>query len=133
MIRVSYKSVSHKKKKTCIMVFLVKISFWYSRHPLSRIFTMSNFSFVTFCILINFPCKSVRCLKHRYLKFSLCRTIFSVALVIFGLFPIPYLKHWHEVFEWIILFISGIQMLITALTKLCLENRSYIFSTFFLG
>ena len=59
------------------------------------------------------------------------RTIFSVPLVIFGLFPIRYLEHSHEVFEWIILFISGIWMLITALTKLPSEVCSFFFSTLF--
>ena len=41
--------------------------------------------------------------------------------MIFGLLPIRYVEHLNEVFEWIILFISGIRMLITALTKLCSE------------
>ena len=39
----------------------------------------------------------------------------------FALFSIRYPEHWNEVFELIILFISGIQMLITALIKLCSE------------
>ena len=88
----------------------------YFEYPLSRDFTVSNFPFGSFSILINFPYKSVRYLEFRYLQLSLCRTIFSVHSVTFGLFLIRYLKHWNEIFEWIILFISGIQILTIAFT-----------------
>ena len=71
----------------------------YLEYPLSQIFTMSNFLFGPFSILINFPYKSVRYLELRYLELSLCRTIFSVPSVIFGLFSIGYLEHSNEVFE----------------------------------
>ena len=76
----------------------------YSRQPLSRIPAISNFHYVElfiglFSILINFPYKSGRYLEFRYLELSLCRTIFSVPLVIFGLSPIRYLEHSDEVFE----------------------------------
>ena len=66
-------------------------SFNYSRHPLSGTFTMSNFLCGPFSILINFSYKSVRYLKLRHLKLSLCRAIFSVPSVIFG--PIRPLEH----------------------------------------
>ena len=108
----------------------------YSRHslsrilyPLSRTFTMSNFLFGPFSILINFYRKSVPYLKLRSLK--LFWTIFSVPSVIFGLFSIGYLEYSNKVFKWIIPFISGIRMLITALTKLCSEVCSFFFSTSF--
>ena len=92
---------------------------------------MSIFLFGPFSILISFTYKSVPYLELRYLELSLCRTIFSVPSVIFGLFSIRYLEHSNEVFERIIMFISGIRMLIiTALTKLCSEGRSFFFSTF---
>ena len=103
----------------------------YLEYLLSQTFTLSNFLFGPCNILINFPYKSVRYLELRYLEFSLCRTIFSVPSVIIGLFPIGYLEHSNEVFEWIILFILGIRMLITALTKLCSEVCSFFFSTSF--
>ena len=98
---------------------------------LSRTFTMSNYLFDPFSILINFPYKSARYLELRYLEFSLCRTIFSVPSAIFGPFPIRYLEHSNGVFEWIILFISCIRMLITALTKLCSEFCYFFISTLF--
>ena len=76
---------------------------------------------------MSFPYKSVRYLELRYLELLLCQTICLVPSVIFGLFPIRYLEHSNEVFEWILLFISGIRMLITALIKLCLEVCSFFF------
>ena len=88
---------------------------------------MSNFLSAPFIILFNFPYKFVQYLKPCYLKFSLCRTTFSVSSVIFRLFPIPYLEHLNEVLEWIILFISGIRMLVIALIKLCSEVSSFLF------
>ena len=100
----------------------------YLEYPLSRTFTMSKFLIDSFSILIKFPYKSVGYLELCYLKLSLRRTIFSVPSVIFGLFPIRYLEHSNEVFEWIILFISGIRILITALTILCSEVCSFFFS-----
>ena len=103
----------------------------YLGHPLSRTFTMSNFLFGPFSILINFSYKSVRYLERRYLKLSLRQTIFSVPSVIFGLFSICFLEHLNVVFEWIILFISGIQMPITASAKLCSEVWPFFFSTSF--
>ena len=103
----------------------------YLKYPLSRTFTMSNFLFCPFSILINFPYKFVRYLEFRYLELSLCRTIFSVPSVIFELFPIGYLEHSNEVFEWIIPFISGIWMLIIALKKFCSEVYSFFFSISF--
>ena len=80
--------------------------------------SISNFHYVEFIfgpfsILINFPYKSFRYLELGYHKLSLCRTIFSVLSFIFELFPIRYLEHLNEVFESIILIISGIRMLIT--------------------
>ena len=104
-------------------IFTVDIR--YLEYPLSRPFTMSNFLFGLFSILINFPFKSVRHLEVRYLERSLCRTIFLVPSVIFGLFPIRYLEHSNAVFEWIMLFISDIRILITALTKLWLSVLSF--------
>ena len=98
----------------------------YLEYPLFRIFTMSNFLFGVFSILVNFPY-----LELRYLVLSLCRTIVSVPSVIFGLFLIRFLEYSNEVFEWIIIFISGIRILITALTKLCSEVCFCIFSTSF--
>ena len=56
----------------------------YLEYPLSRTFTMLILLFGPLNILMNFPYKSVR-----YLELSLCRTIFSVPSVIFGLLPIP--------------------------------------------
>ena len=103
----------------------------YLKYPLSRTFIMSNFLFGPFSILINFPYKSARYLERRYLELSLCRTIFSVPSVIFGLFAIGSLEHSNDVFEWIIPFISGIPMLLTALTKLCSEVCSFFFSKSF--
>ena len=90
---------------------------------------MSNFLFGPFSILSNFPYKSVRYLELCYLELSLCRTIFSAPSVIFGLFPIRYLEHSNKVFKWIILFISGIRILITALAKLYSEVCPFFFST----
>ena len=109
----------------CICIHEITVDIRYLEYPLSRTFITSNFLFGPFSILINFSYKSVRYLELRSLELSLCRTIFSVSSVIFGLFPIGYLEH--EVFEWIILFISGIRMLITALTKLCSEVCSFFF------
>ena len=103
----------------------------YLEYLLSGTFTMWNFLFRYFSILIDLPYKSVRYLELRYLKFSLCRPIFSVPSIIFGVFPILYLWHLNEVFEWIILFISGIRMLITALSQVCSEVCTLFFSTFF--
>ena len=94
-------------------------------------FSKLNFSFGLFSILINFLYKSVQYLELCYLELSLCQTIFWFPSIIFGLFPIHYLKHSNEVLEWIILFISVIQILITALTKLCSEVCSFFFSTSF--
>ena len=103
---------------------------------LSRIPVISNFHFVRnlfgpFSILNNVLSKSDRYVELRYLEVSLWRTIFSVNPVIFWLFSIPYLEHSNEVFQWIILFISSIWMLITALTKLCSEVSSSFLSTSF--
>ena len=70
------------------------------------------------------------CKRTPYLNFSLCQKNFSVPSVIFGLFPIHYLEHSNEVFEWIILFISGTWMLITALKKFVRVFFSF-FSTSF--
>ena len=105
----------------------------YLEHLLSQTFTLSNFLFDPFSILINFPYKSVWYLELRYLKLSLCRIIFSIPSVMIGLFPTSHLEHSNEVFEWIILFISGIRirMLTTALTKLCSEVCCFFFSTSF--
>ena len=103
----------------------------YLKYPLSRTFTMSNFLFSSFRILINFHYKTVWYLELRYPELSLCCTIFSVHSVIFGLFLIRYLEHSNEIFEWIILFISGIQMLITTLTKLYPEVYSFFSSSSF--
>ena len=103
----------------------------YLEYLLSGTFTMSKFVFGSFSILIDFPYKSVRYLVLRYLKLSLCRPIFSVSSVIFGVFLILYLEHLNEVFEWIILFILVIRMLITALSKVCSEVCSPFFSTSF--
>ena len=120
------------KNKTIIKVNSFEFpSFNHSHHLLSPTFTTSNFLFGSFSFLIKFPYKSVWYLELRYLKLSQSRAIFSVPSVIFGLFPISYLEHSNEVFQWIILFISGIQMLITALSKLSLEVCSFFFSTSF--
>ena len=59
------------------------VDFHYLEYPLSRIFTMSNFLFGPLSILSNFPYKFVQ-----YLELSLCRTIFLVPSVNFGLFSI---------------------------------------------
>ena len=109
----------------------ITVEICYLEHPLSQTFTMSNFLFGLFSIHINFPYKSLWYLELRYLELSLCWTMFSVRSVIFGLFPICYIEHSKEVFEWIILFISGIRMLITALTKLCSKVCFFFFSTSF--
>ena len=61
----------------------------YLEYPLSRTFTMLIFLFGPLNTLMNFPYKSVRYLELHYLELSLCRTIFSVPSVIFGLLPIP--------------------------------------------
>ena len=55
---------------------------------------------------------------------------FLAPSVILGLFPIRYLKHSLKGFEWIVLFISGIQMLIIALNW---QNfvRKFFLSFFF--
>ena len=107
-------------------------SFNHSHRLLSRTFTTSNFLFGIFSILIKFPYKSVWCLELRFLKLSQSRAIFSVTSSHFWAhFPISYLEHSNEVFQWIILFISGIQMLITALSKLSSEVCSFFFSTSF--
>ena len=71
----------------------------YLEYPPSQILTILNFLFGRFSIPFNFPYKPVRYLKLRYLELPLCRTIFSVPSVIFGLFPIYYLKHSNEAFE----------------------------------
>lgn len=117
-----------KRKSNRDFTFWSTFDIRYLAYALSLTFTMSSFLFGPFSILINFPYKSVRYLQLRYLELSLCRTIFSVFWVIFRLFPIRCLENSHEVFEWIILSISGIQMLITPLTKLCSKVCS-----FFLG
>ena len=104
----------------------ITVDICYLEHPLSQTFTMSNFLFGLFSIHINFPYKSLW-----YLELSLCWTMFSVRSVIFGLFPICYIERSKEVFEWIILFISGIRMLIIALTKLCSKVCFFFFSTSF--
>ena len=109
-------------------LFSCTVDIRYLEYPLSRTFTMSNFLFGPSRILINFPYKSVRYLKLRYVELFLCRIIFSVPSVIFGLFLIRYSN---KIFEWILLFISGIQILITALTKLCLQVCSFFISTLF--
>ena len=103
---------------------------------LSRIPAISNFLFVrnlfgSFSILNNVLSKSDQYLELRYLEVSLLQTIFSVNPVIFWLFSIPYLEHSNEVFQWIIMFISSIWMLITGLTKLCSEVSSSFLSTSF--
>ena len=69
----------------CIYLFCV----YFYIQSTSQTFTMSNFLFGPFNILINFSYKSVWYLELCYLKLSLCRTIFSVPSVIFGLFPFP--------------------------------------------
>ena len=51
--------------------------------------------------------------------------------VIFGLFPIHYLEHSNKVFEWIILFVSGTWMLITALKIFVRVFFFFFFSTSF--
>ena len=67
-----------------------------------------------------------------YLEYLLPRTFTMLSnTVIFGLFLISYLEHSNEIFEWIILFISGIQMVVTVFTKLCREVCSFLFSTSF--
>ena len=65
----------------------------YLEYPPSQILTILNFLFGRFSIPFNFPYKSVRYLKLRYLELPLCRTIFSVPSVIFGLFPIRCLEY----------------------------------------
>ena len=94
---------------------------------LLELVSLLNFLFSSFSILINFSYKSVGYLELRYLELSLCWTFFSLHSVIFGLFLIRYLEHSNEIFEWIILFISGSQMLITVFTKLCPEVCSFFF------
>ena len=98
---------------------------------LLELVSLLNFLFSSFSILINFSYKSVGYLELWYLELSLCWTFFSLHSVIFGLFLIRYLEHSNEIFEWIILFISGIQMLITVFTKLCPEVCSFFFSISF--
>ena len=78
---------------------LTAVDIRFVEYPLSRTFTMSNFLFGFFSILINFPHKSGRYLELHYLKLLLSQTIFLVPSVIFGLFPIRYLEHSNEVFE----------------------------------
>ena len=94
---------------------------------LLELVSLLNFLFSSFRILINFSYKSVGYLELWYLELSLCWTIFSLHSVIFELFLIRCLEHLNEVFEWIILFISDIQMLITVFTKLCPEFCSFFF------
>ena len=88
---------------------------YYSRHPLSRIPATSNFHYVQLFI---------RSLQHSHSAIS---KILSVPSFIFGVFPIRYIEHLNEIFEWIILFISDNRILITALKKLCSEFCSFFF------
>ena len=81
------------------IIHIYTVDICYLEYPLSRTFTMSNFLFGPFSILRNFPYKFIRYLELCYLELSLCRTIFSVPSIIFGLFPIRYLEHSNEVFE----------------------------------
>ena len=89
----------------------------YLEYSLLWTFAMSNFLFGSSSILVNFSYKSIRYLELHYLELS-----------IFGLFRNCLLEHSNEVFEWIMLLISGIRNLITALTKLFLELCSFFFS-----
>ena len=73
------------------MLLLNTVDIRFLEYPLSQAFTMAHFLVGSFCILIYFPYKSGRCLKLRYLEFSLCQTIFSYPSVIFWLFPTLYL------------------------------------------
>ena len=97
----------------------------YLEYQLSRFFTMSNSLFGLFSILINF--------RSVFLT-QLSRT-FTVSNTFLGPFSHFWAdsqpEHSNGVFEWIILLISGILMLTTALTKLCSEDCSFFFSTRF--
>ena len=61
----------------------------YLEYPLSQTFTLSNFLFGPFSVLINFPYKSVRHLELRCLELLLCRTIFLVLQPFSGCFLSP--------------------------------------------
>ena len=71
----------------------------YLQYPLFRTFTMWNFLFGPFIILINFPYKSVRYLKLPYLELLLCRAILSAPSIILGVSPIHSLDHANDVVE----------------------------------
>ena len=128
---VSFSKLSKRFLSIKLHFYAIIVDVQYLEYPLSRTITMSSFLFGHISNLINLPYKSARYLELHYLELSPCRKIFSVPSVIFGLFPIRHLEHSNEVFEWIILFLSGIRMLITALTKLCSEVCSFFFSTSF--
>ena len=123
---VSFSKLNKRFLSIKLHFYAIIVDVQYLEYPLSRTITMSSFLFGHISNLINLPYKSAR-----YLELSPCRKIFSVPSVIFGLFPIRHLEHSNEVFEWIILFLLGIRMLITALTKLCSEVCSFFFSTSF--
>ena len=88
----------------------------YSRHhyleyPLSRTFTMLIFLFGPLNILMNFLLNPFVISNSTISNFHYMKQFSRSPQSFFGCFPS------HPVFGWMIMFISGIWMLITALTK----------------